>query len=96
MVKGEGTDPTSKLQCTALPRVVVAAKGPVAVVGRIPQKLATTLSHLSYVGLQERPELRPPDSLSPHAAGSQSEFRWDWDSLVLFAAALSCFMRETY
>ena len=76
-MKGEGTDPTLGFQCAALFEAVVVAEGPVAVVRRTPQKPATALSRLSYVGLRECPELRPPDSLGPHAVGSQSEFHWD-------------------
>ena len=78
-----------------LPEAVVTAKRSIFVVGQTPQKPTTTLSRLSYVELQERPALCPPDSLGLHAANFQSEFYWDWDSLVLFAAALSCFMKET-
>ena len=76
------------------PEAVVAAEGHVAEVGQTPQKLATTLSHLPYVGLQECPVLRHSPGL--RAANSQLGFCWDWDSLVLFAAALSYFMKETY
>ena len=75
MAKGEGIDPTSGLRCTALPEAVVAVEGPIAVVRQILQKPTTALSHLSYVGLRECPELRPPDSPGPHVVGSQSEFR---------------------
>ena len=77
MAKGEGTDPTSGHRCAALPEAIVAAEGPVAEVGHTPQKPATVLSRLSYVGLQERPELCPSDSPGSHAANSQSEFCWD-------------------
>ena len=95
MVKGEGIDPTSELRCTILPEVVVAAEGPVVVVGQTPQKPATALLHLSYVGLRECPALCPPDSPGLRAVDSQLRFCWDWDSLVLFEAALSYFMKET-
>ena len=74
MAKGEGIDPTLELRCAALPEAVVAAEGPVAVVGQIPQKPATALSRLSYVELRERPALCPLDSPSLHVADSQSGF----------------------
>ena len=57
MAKGEGIDLASGLRCAALPEAVVAAEGPVAVVGQTPQKPTTALSHLPYVGLQECPAL---------------------------------------
>ena len=93
-MKGEGTDPTSGLQCAALPEVIVVAEGPVVVVRQTPQKPATALSHLSYVGLRECPALRPSDSPGLHTVDFQLEFRCDWDSFVLFAAALSYFMKK--
>ena len=74
-MKGERTDPTLGLRRAVLPEAIVVAEGPVAIVGRTPQKPATALSRLSYVGLRERPTLHPSDSPGPHAAGSQSEFR---------------------
>ena len=74
-MKGEGTDPTSRLRCAVLPKAVVVAEGPVAVVRQTPQKLATTLSHLPYVGLRECPVLCHFPGL--RAADSQSGFRWD-------------------
>ena len=94
MAKGEGIDPTSGLRCGTLPEAVVATEGLVVVVRQTPQKLTIALSHLSYVGLRECPTLYPLDSPGLHAADSQSGFCWDWDSLVLFAVALSYFMKK--
>ena len=96
MAKGEGTDPTLELRCAALSEAIVAVEGLVVVVGQTSQKPAIALSRLLYVGLRVHPELRPPDSLGLHAVDFQSEFHWDWDFLVLFAAALSYFMTETH
>ena len=92
MANGERTDPTLELRCAVQLEAVATAEGPIAEVGQTPQNPTITLSRQSCVGLRECPALRYSPGL--HAVNFQSKFHWDWDSLVLFVAALSYFMKK--